>query len=64
MTKTVFLLIAFFNGQDPYTEGNVLWAIEDKTHCEDVAEIFSLNNDTGEIFTCIEAQQSFSAMVE
>lgn len=64
MTKTVFLLIAFFNGQNPATEGNVLWAIENRTHCEDVAEIFSLNNDTGEIFTCIPVAQSISTIQE
>ena len=53
--KTLFILVAFWQGDVP-ENGNALWAIEGRENCETVAEIFSLNSESGEVFTCLPAK--------
>lgn len=54
--KTIFVLIVFWNGE-PVESGYALWAMDDLEHCETVAEIFSLNSEPGEVFTCVESKE-------
>ena len=53
--KTLFILIVFWQGDTP-ENGNALWAIQGQENCETVAEIFSLNSEPGEVFTCLPAK--------
>lgn len=57
MKTGLFILVVFFIGENPETEGNALWAINGKENCETVAEIFSLNSEEQEGFTCLESKE-------
>ena len=57
MKTGLFILVVFFIGENPETEGNALWAINGQENCETVAEIFSLNSEDGEGFICLEVKE-------